>query len=181
MSIPGIEPRKVAGGEKALRTLLLLPLFLVACFFLYPLFFSRAPRYCTPSTARLGYRENPINQVRAGAHEMDIFAKRAAERGVTLLARVPARRRACARRSGRTVSALCDASTLFPWQLKRRPDDRLQMGSGKMATGDRSEAARFIMITTKEFTSRRATGPNSATTVAGWPRDAVWLGSSFAS
>lgn len=98
MSIPGIETRKEARGTsgKKGRTFFFFRLcscsFLFFFFFFFPFLFFLAPH----GTARLGYRENPINQVRAGAHEMDIFASEASRgQGVTLLARVVARRRAC--------------------------------------------------------------------------------------
>lgn len=79
MSIPGIEARKEARGTsgKKGRTFFFFRLcscsFLFFFFFFFPFLFFLAPH----GTARLGYRENPINQVRAGAHEMDIFASEA--------------------------------------------------------------------------------------------------------
>lgn len=104
MSIPGIEARKEARGTSGKKGRTFFFFRLCSCSFLFFFFFSffllsfffLAPH----GTARLGYRENPINQVRAGVHEMDIFAsERVSEasrgQGVTLLARVAARRRAC--------------------------------------------------------------------------------------
>lgn len=62
-------------------------------------------------------------------------------------------------------ASLAVVRTLFPWQLKRRPDDRLQMVRGK--NGDGRPIGGFIMITAKEFTTSRMA------TAAGWPWDAV--------
>lgn len=103
MSIPGIEPRKEAKRRERGRRELWTFLFFRLCsrLFLFFLVFYFAPHGTAHTVvARLGYRENPINQVRAGAHEMDISAsvqacERASARGVTLLARVATRRRAC--------------------------------------------------------------------------------------